>query len=92
MKAWMERVDTEKLKRNAKAFEEGWQAVCEFRGEHRYIEVFDEQRLCYGRLCLPSEALFVWNNPMGPGTGEWLPSNENDQYGRWKSVRSERPS
>lgn len=73
----------EDLKRQAKLCEETWAARCAHRGEYRFLEMFDRRRMTYGRMFLPSEVLFVW------GGTEWIPGNDNDQYGIWEPIVSQ---
>ena len=78
----MARVDYEAIRKEADLFEEAWGELCSLRGEYRYIEMMDRHRRCYGRVCLPSEMMFVWNK------NAWIPASESDQYGQWEPVVS----
>lgn len=70
------------LHEQARLFEKDWTDLCAERGECRYVEMMDRARRCYGRLFIPSEALFVWNRT------EWIPASDSDNYGTWEPVVS----
>lgn len=74
----------EDLKRQAKLCEEKWAALCDSRGETRFVEMFDRRRMTYGRLFLPSEVMFVWSGQAG-----WIPGNDNDNFGIWEPIVSQ---
>ena len=71
------------LRQQAKDFEELWTALCGTRGETRFVEMMDRTRLCYGRLFIPSEVLFVWHRD------NWIPAGESDAFGNWEPVVSQ---
>ena len=80
----------EQLRKQARDFETGWQALVELRGETRYVELFDRRRLTYGRMFLPSEVMFVWaQTTERDDPGRWLPGNDNDNFGAWEPIVSQ---
>lgn len=74
--------DPETRREEAVLFESKWQELCDYWGEYRFVELLDRYSRSYGRLFLPSEVFYVWNQK------EWIPSSDSDNHRNWEPVTS----